>query len=347
MLSDAADELYGADPDTFTARRKELAAAAKGEGDAAAAKSIAALGKPTKSAWLVNRLVREDPTVPGRLAELGGQLRAGEAALDGPTIRRLSSARRELIDTLVRQALGPDAQRQAALREEVTGTLNAALADPEVARQVAEGTVVKAVTWAGFGPGIGTGLPAWPGAAVTPPASTAPATTARTRPASASASRSRAAGADPAERQRLAMTQATEAAAEARKSAEAAAAARHDRQQDVKLVEQLFRENQDQVAQAERAAAEAQQRLAEAQRALADAARRHADAEQRLASTRKSLAAARKHLADADANLRQATSAQRKAESRCLTGSTAASGTCTHVRVSSVEPVPDRRPPGG
>ena len=58
LLSAAAADLYSADPENFTARRKELAAQARRAGDAEAAKSIAALGKPTKSAWLVNKLVR-------------------------------------------------------------------------------------------------------------------------------------------------------------------------------------------------------------------------------------------------------------------------------------------------
>src|SRR5258708_19194425 len=104
-LSDAVDELYSPNPDEFTARRKELAAQSRAAGDRAAAKDIGALAKPTRSAWLVNRLVRTDPTVSVRLAELGGQLRAGEAALDGPSIRKLSVARRELVDTLTRQAV--------------------------------------------------------------------------------------------------------------------------------------------------------------------------------------------------------------------------------------------------
>jgi len=293
LLNEAIAELYGADPETFTATRKELAAKARREGDTAAAKSIAALGKPTKSAWLVNKLVRDDPTVPGRLAELGDQLRAGEAALDGATIRRLSVARRELIDSLVRQALGPDAP--AALREEVTGTLNAALADPEVARQVAAGTVVRAATWAGFSPGIGTGAAAWP--LVTP------------SQASAVASRPNKSSAGQEQRKR----QAAATAAEATRAAEAAAAAQGERQQDVKLAEQQLHDNQDKLAQAEHAAVDAQQRLAEAQRALAEARQRQAEAGQRLTTTRKTLAQARKHLAEADAVLRQAKAEQRKA----------------------------------
>ncbi len=166
-VSAAASELYSADPDVFTERRRELAAQARAAGDRAAAKAIGALGKPTRSAWVVNKLVRADPGVPARLAELGDRLRAGEAALDGASIRELSRARRDLIDSLVRQALAEAGQQSAsaAMRDEVTDTFSAALADPDIAGQVAAGTLVRAVHWAGFGPGIGTAAPSGPGPA--------------------------------------------------------------------------------------------------------------------------------------------------------------------------------------
>ncbi|MGI9007330.1 MAG: hypothetical protein ACR2FU_14240 [Streptosporangiaceae bacterium] len=162
LVGSAAAELYGADPDQFTARRKELATAARKSGDAAAARAIGALAKPTRSAWVVNQAVRADPGMADRLADLGGKLRAGEAALDGASIRELSRTRRELITGLVRQALaeaGLDAP-SAALRDEVTDTFSAALADPGVAEQVAAGTLARAAHWAGFGPGIGLAAPA-------------------------------------------------------------------------------------------------------------------------------------------------------------------------------------------
>jgi hypothetical protein len=160
----AASELYSADPDVFTERRRELVARARAAGDRAAAKAIGALGKPTRAAWVVNKLVRADPDVPARLAELGDRLRAGEAALDGASIRELSRARRDLIDSLVRQALAEAGQQSAsaAMRDEVTDTFSAALADPDIAGQVAAGTLVRAVHWAGFGPGIGTAAPSDP-----------------------------------------------------------------------------------------------------------------------------------------------------------------------------------------
>jgi hypothetical protein len=149
----AVAELYDADPQEFTDRRKALAAAARSAGDAAAAKQIAALRKPTRAAWVVNRLARTDPGAPTRLASLAAALQAAQQAKDGPRLRELSAARGPLIDALAGQALDaagvPDPP--AGLREEVTATLTAALADPDVAAEFASGTLTRAVQWAGFG----------------------------------------------------------------------------------------------------------------------------------------------------------------------------------------------------
>jgi hypothetical protein len=156
----AVAELYGAEPQEFTGRRKALAAAARAAGDAAAAREISALRKPTRAAWIVNRLARADPGVPGRLANLAAALRAAEQTKDGPRLRELSAARGQLIDALTGQALAaagvPDPP--AGLREEVSATLTSALADPDVAAEFAAGTLTRAAQWAGFGsafPGSG------------------------------------------------------------------------------------------------------------------------------------------------------------------------------------------------
>lgn len=153
LLSEAAAELYGNDPEEFTDRRKVLSAAAKAAGDAAAAKQIAALRKPTRAAWVVNRLARTDPAAPARLAALADALRAAEEAKDGPRLRELSATRGQLIDGLAGQALTAAgvADAPAGLRDEVTATLTAALADPEVAAALAAGTLTRAAQWAGFG----------------------------------------------------------------------------------------------------------------------------------------------------------------------------------------------------
>jgi hypothetical protein len=148
LLAEAEAELYEADPDGFTARRAELAAGARDAGEPAAAKQIAALRKPTRSAWVVNRLVRADPEVRSRLDALAADLRT---AADGTRIRELSAARSGLVDELTRTALrvAELSAPPAALREEVTATLDAAIADPEVAAGL--GTLVRAAHYAGFG----------------------------------------------------------------------------------------------------------------------------------------------------------------------------------------------------
>ena len=151
-VSTAVTELYGADPQEFTDRRKALAAAARADGDAAAAKQIAALRKPTRAAWVVNRLARTDPGAPARLAALGTALRAAEEAKDGPRLRELSAARGALLDELTGQALAGAGVTDPSygLREEVQETLTSVLADPDVAGEFAAG-LTRAAQWAGFG----------------------------------------------------------------------------------------------------------------------------------------------------------------------------------------------------
>jgi hypothetical protein len=152
LLNEAVAELYACDLEAFTERRGVLAAQARSAGEPAVAKEIAGLRKPTRSAWIVNQLVRSDPGVPSRLTALGDELRAAEAALDGARIRELSQARRQLVDALTRQALSAPGlpPASAALQEEVTATFRAALADPQVAEQLAAGTLLRAVRRAGF-----------------------------------------------------------------------------------------------------------------------------------------------------------------------------------------------------
>ena len=155
VVAAAVAELYGADPDAFMERRKALVAAAREAGDKESAAAIAALRKPTRAAWVVNRLARAEPSAAGRLADLAGELRAAEAAKDGRRLRELSAARGALIDGLTNRALAADgsggSDPPAALRAEVTATLTAALADPETAAGFAAGTLTKAAQWSGFG----------------------------------------------------------------------------------------------------------------------------------------------------------------------------------------------------
>jgi hypothetical protein len=142
----AAAELYGVDTEAFAERRKELATSARAAGDKSAATAIAALRKPTRAAWVVNRLARADPGAPPRLAAVAAGLLAAERAKDGPRLRELSATRGALIDALTGFPDPPP-----SLRAEVSATLTAALADPEVAAAFAVGTLTRAVHWSGFG----------------------------------------------------------------------------------------------------------------------------------------------------------------------------------------------------
>jgi len=158
LLAEAEAELYADDPDGFTARRAELAEHARDAGEPGVAKKITALRKPTRSAWVVNRLVRSDPKVRSRLDRLAADLRE---ASGGSRLRELTAARSSLVDELTRVALEALPAPPAALREEVTATFDAAIADPEVAASL--GTLVRAARYAGFGgfaPADGTAPPA-------------------------------------------------------------------------------------------------------------------------------------------------------------------------------------------
>jgi hypothetical protein len=149
----AVEELYGADPEAFTGRRGELAAAARDAGDRAAAKAITALRRPTRAAWVVNQLARADPSAPEKLTELAVALRAAQQARQGPRLRELSAERGSLVDALTAQALAVAgvSDPPPSLRLEVAQTLTAVIADPAVAADFARGTLTHAVQWSGFG----------------------------------------------------------------------------------------------------------------------------------------------------------------------------------------------------
>ena len=242
LLADAKAELYQGDPEDFMARRAELVAGAREAGESAAAKQIGALRKPTRSAWVVNRLVRADPGARDRLAALAAELRDG--GLDGGRIRELTVARSRLVDDLTRQALDDVPAAPAAVREEVAATFDAALADPEVAASL--GTLVRAAHWAGFGLDPGA-TPAPP-----PPA----AKTKKPEPAEPSAERER--------RHREKIISAERAVAEADRNADAANAAERKLEDAVRRLEAELAQARQQLADARRQAyrAESQQQRA-------------------------------------------------------------------------------------
>ena len=324
LLAEAAAELYAGDPAAFTERRGALAAEARAAGQAAAARQITALRKPTYSAWLVNQLVRADPEVASRLSELGGELRSAGAALDGARIRELSQQRRRLVNDLVRQALqlpgaGPPS---AAVREELTATFGAALADPQVADQLAAGTLVRAVHRSDF-------TPAGPGLTLVPPlpadrpsrsssrTPVPPAGRTRTRPRGAG--QAAAGAAAPARAGQAGRDRPSGAAAAGQDGQRTTAAAERERQRAaaaaVRDRQRTERERQRQRAEQERqrAIAEAEQAVAAAAQAEAAAAAAERDQRAVVRHLEDQLSDARQQLTEARRRARQAADAERMA----------------------------------
>ena len=326
FLDEATAELYGSDPEGFTERRASLAAAARAAGDRPAAKEIARLRKPTRSAWMVNQLVRADPGVTARLTGLGDELRAAAAALDGAKIRELSQARRRLIDSLIRQALQQAGEQapSAALREDLTATFGAALADPRVARELAAGTLPRAVHRADFSAGIpGLTLVPSPADEGTPAAQdqdTADGTKATARPQAVKEPKAAARSRTVREPEGAAKTRSVrelKAAQTARAAKEAKAAEEARAAEAARAAEKARAARAAEKARAaqerRRAVAGAEQALAEASHAADQAAQAEREERDNVRALESQLDEARRRVTEARRKVRETQAAQQKA----------------------------------
>ncbi|MEV3926549.1 hypothetical protein [Actinomadura coerulea] len=153
-FSSAADDLYGVPPADFVETRKRLAQEARGEGDAALAKRIGALRRPTLSAWAVNLLARSAADELAGLLDVGEEMRAAWGS--GGGLADLERRRAGLVGSLVRTAGRLAADAGNALREqavrEVEDTLQAATVDAGVAEEVREGRLSQPRSHSGFVP---------------------------------------------------------------------------------------------------------------------------------------------------------------------------------------------------
>ena len=195
-LDAIADELYALHPDVFAAARDEQVRQARARKEAALAKELAALRRPTLSAWVVNRLWRAEREAVEGLFGIAEGLARAQAQGSGQALRELTARRREAEAALMRraQALAEEAGVKVTptIAREAQDTLAAALARPEVAAEIRAGRLVKPATYAGFGELMVAMPPAAPRErprAAAPP----PKPDARNRPASAPAVRPRAA----------------------------------------------------------------------------------------------------------------------------------------------------------
>jgi len=133
-----ADELYSGDIAGFVAARDTKAREAKAAGDAALAKRIRELRKPTVAAAIVNELARGSSDVLADLLQLGEQWRRAEDGLD---VRALIRRRRELVN----KALRGLPKTSETVAREVEETLEAVVADPDAAREAEAGRLSTAL----------------------------------------------------------------------------------------------------------------------------------------------------------------------------------------------------------
>ena len=156
-LETATNELYALSPDDFIERRQQLVAEARQERDRELATQIGKLRRPTRSAWLINLLARQQPDEINALLELGTALQEAQQRMAGDELRKLSTERRKAVDGLARLAveLGREQGYSApdGAVQEVSQTLQTALGDQEIADLVRAGRLIQAVTYGGgFGP---------------------------------------------------------------------------------------------------------------------------------------------------------------------------------------------------
>ncbi|GAA2164359.1 hypothetical protein [Actinomadura napierensis] len=153
-FSSAADELYGVVPEEFVATRTRLAREAKADGDAALAKRIGGLRRPTLSAWAVNLLARSASDDLGRLLEVGARMR--EAWGSGSGLGDLEQQRARLVAVLLRRAGDLAGEQGRPLRDqavrEVEDTLQAATVDEDIAAEVRDGRLPQPRSHTGFVP---------------------------------------------------------------------------------------------------------------------------------------------------------------------------------------------------
>jgi hypothetical protein len=167
-LETAINELYALSPDDFIERRKQLVAEARQAQDRQLATQIGKLRRPTRSAWLINLLARQEPDEVTALLELGRALQEAQQRMAGDELRQLSVQRRKTVDALARRAVELGRERGYSApdgaTQEVSQTLQTALGDAELADLVRTGKLTQAVTYGGFGPtdlasALGASLP--------------------------------------------------------------------------------------------------------------------------------------------------------------------------------------------
>ena len=154
-LDEIVRELYVLPPTDFVAARNELVRQARTAGSKEVAERLQQLRRPTRSAWLVNLLARDQAAMQ-RLSALGRELRDAQTGLARTELRNLAEQRRQLIADLLDRARAHASevgmQLTPTVLSEVEATLQAALVDLAGALTIRNGRLVRPLSHSGFGP---------------------------------------------------------------------------------------------------------------------------------------------------------------------------------------------------
>ena len=158
------DELYDVAPSEFVAARTALVRELRARGDRAVAADVAARRRPSRSAWALNQVARQEPGLIDAYLDAVAALRiATEQALEGdPTAVRPAQAdeRAAIDEAMAAAARHLDRVGDAttpALVQRMTDSLRAAGADDEAAAVVRAGRLTEDLEPSSFGLG-GFGL---------------------------------------------------------------------------------------------------------------------------------------------------------------------------------------------
>ncbi|MEO6998245.1 MAG: hypothetical protein ABI112_09200, partial [Terracoccus sp.] len=146
---------YAAPLSRFTPLRTELVVQARAAGDKGLAASVARLRKPTVAAWAVNHYVRHHRDGLADLQGFAELLRTAQRTLDADQLRTLGRERASRVDVLA-DAIAVSARQTgqplgATVLQEVRDTLTAMIADEEAEASIMTGSLVRALSYSGFG----------------------------------------------------------------------------------------------------------------------------------------------------------------------------------------------------
>jgi hypothetical protein len=152
-LPDEADALYELLPGEFVAARNALVKQLRASGRKDESAQVAALSRPTRSAWALNQIARNEPDLIGDVLEAGDALRAAtEAAMDGDASSlRAATADERAAAGAVTAAASATGDLSSTDVDRMTATLRAAVLDDAVRAQLQRGVLAADHSDSGLG----------------------------------------------------------------------------------------------------------------------------------------------------------------------------------------------------